>query len=1125
MLLLTKEDTIMTSNSRPQSNGQRLGPGAAILMAAAALAAASCYGGPDEKDLHRTPQGGLDTTTYAGMQIIGETKVGDSAPVDGPLDMMQLQLALFSECYDELVTQDRDGLRKICADNQAKVSSGQTCASHFCLNLLYNCVGYKNLELAEAVDIVEFDAAPMSASGSPTFADGAPVVRPVLTTGGAAAAGGGVTVHYRIAPLPTAVKSLPYRAAQAAFQNAAIQGALVVESKDAKTKTSCVQTIQGWDAGHSDTDPSFTDRFVFGFGESTRLLSETTRKLAANEVAAALAVVAKQPDFARAQRAKWQRSFNSETSALRHILGEPKPKPSVRKDSRTDQPRIQLPSCTMDTARPSVQAALDFVRTTAPKATLEYSASDDAVVAAGIKLIYDRLGDPDVASVDDFLDRKGFSLADVHQARQYLTEEMDAYGVSPVADAEGRLAALSGRTQVGMAHWMGRAYGAAGLSLDLTAANAGQSPMLTLDYARKAARDLLAQAADASHHTKMSREHRVMIAGIIRQASAAVGRYRVRARIEQASAGRVSISVTVAGVEAGDRLLLVDSADGYRCFMYGAINGSPCDTSDFVLATTRVQLDPSVHPVSVRDRVGSIEAAGVTEGDEVYVIVKSVSDGAFDSLGSIEAVVDESGNEPSREVVYPAGAGTFRSFATNIVQRDPNHCGFQREVCRDVDLDRGYVPPLENELTQDSDPYENSWRHYLSLAQAAAAEADALGEKLVGQGLAMDLRSEQMRQQLESVCGGVITDTNAGTCDPNKDQDCTEVDSLTQDESALQNCVATSPGSMLHRVNASIGIPLCYYSYNDTPCGWPTDSDADNSPRCPMPPPTGVTDATGCKGAYQGGQTWTKDFTFSFIGEDQALHLFSSATPAWGIPHCDKVRKLTVDLSIAELDTGSSAWHEARQIWNDLLATDYWWLDPRQLTKIARNLSFEQYPLGHCSLKAGGQTIWTTKVRSPGDCPHDPNPWDESGTHLLYGQCNSQPKPDHVADWLTDEVCTANGYSGAVSKRLNWCDRLFLKAFDFKALTGEVQGMQRREIESLFPGRFYNGFLPDWYGLPAHSTTQTWSALTGRAWGSPWISMILLARRRIARISCRAGCARWRMVISIACTTVRTTSC
>ncbi len=44
--------------------------------------------------------------------------------------------------------------------------------------------------------------------------------------------------------------------------------------------------------------------------------------------------------------------------------------------------------------------------------------------------------------------------------------------------------------------------------------------------------------------------------------------------------------------------------------------------------------------------------------------------------------------------------------------------------------------PLENELTSDSDQYENSWKHYLSVAQQAATRADDLGQQLIRNGAA-----------------------------------------------------------------------------------------------------------------------------------------------------------------------------------------------------------------------------------------------------------------------------------------------------------------------------------------------------------------------------------------------------
>ncbi|MCC6903008.1 MAG: hypothetical protein IT377_28825 [Polyangiaceae bacterium] len=61
--------------------------------------------------------------------------------------------------------------------------------------------------------------------------------------------------------------------------------------------------------------------------------------------------------------------------------------------------------------------------------------------------------------------------------------------------------------------------------------------------------------------------------------------------------------------------------------------------------------------------------------------------------------------------------------------------------------------PLENELTSDSDQYENSWKHYLTLAKQAAQKADDLGQSLIELGLQQDLRREAAGESLANICG------------------------------------------------------------------------------------------------------------------------------------------------------------------------------------------------------------------------------------------------------------------------------------------------------------------------------------------------------------------------------------
>jgi hypothetical protein len=67
---------------------------------------------------------------------------------------------------------------------------------------------------------------------------------------------------------------------------------------------------------------------------------------------------------------------------------------------------------------------------------------------------------------------------------------------------------------------------------------------------------------------------------------------------------------------------------------------------------------------------------------------------------------------------------------------------------------RNVFVPLQNELTSDdSQSFENSWKHYLSIAQTAANTADSLAEQIIQENLAISERAETADQQLTNICG------------------------------------------------------------------------------------------------------------------------------------------------------------------------------------------------------------------------------------------------------------------------------------------------------------------------------------------------------------------------------------
>jgi len=148
---------------------------------------------------------------------------------------------------------------------------------------------------------------------------------------------------------------------------------------------------------------------------------------------------------------------------------------------------------------------------------------------------------------------------------------------------------------------------------------------------------------------------------------------------------------------------------------------------------------------------------------------------------------------------------------------------------------RDFVPPLENEITSDTDPYENSWRHYLLLAKEAAQEADSLGEQLISAGLEMDERAESFIERLEEICGDV------GNLDVGIWADSSDENQQTLSKN-IENCVYDE-GKLIDYVGLG-NKNLCVFTGDS---GILCDCDENEEcPECPM-----ISDT-----CPQDGRTW-----------------------------------------------------------------------------------------------------------------------------------------------------------------------------------------------------------------------------------------------------------------------------
>jgi len=206
--------------------------------------------------------------------------------------------------------------------------------------------------------------------------------------------------------------------------------------------------------------------------------------------------------------------------------------------------------------------------------------------------------------------------------------------------------------------------------------------------------------------------------------------------------------VNVYGYSTGDAMRLVDE-DNLSCAVKGNIEGQICtlsfkyaspvamataDLADFTQGVSFTINDAPgqklylVKPFNPTDlRPGRFEAlAGFEEpatGTNHFVpITPRLSELAAEAL------------KPSREwCTYPAVGCDGTIFGDKVT--------FDARV------------PLENELTQDNDGVESSWRRSLQLARSAADEANALGEAYMRSGIELDQldQSEQLRQAQDRI--------------------------------------------------------------------------------------------------------------------------------------------------------------------------------------------------------------------------------------------------------------------------------------------------------------------------------------------------------------------------------------
>lgn len=248
-----------------------------------------------------------------------------------------------------------------------------------------------------------------------------------------------------------------------------------------------------------------------------------------------------------------------------------------------------------------------------------------------------------------------------------------------------------------------------------------------------------------------------------------------------------------------DRLRVVVGEDGLRCAVEGSIEGADCSdvvpTVYFPCAATAkpsfscltaARLTESTATTSVGGQQtygGKVNAKGsqrleaygfnisdfIASKTRLYV-VRPKTPTSPELPGQYELLVGMN--------LHTADAYHYLPVVPSVDARvDPvfapsrKFCSIPETSCAGVTMDARL--PLEDELTEDHDGVENSWKHYLALARQAANETDLYGQEFVNNSLAhlsgqteLETRTEEQQQQAESIlrelqdiCGTAIDST------------------------------------------------------------------------------------------------------------------------------------------------------------------------------------------------------------------------------------------------------------------------------------------------------------------------------------------------------------------------------
>ncbi len=241
-----------------------------------------------------------------------------------------------------------------------------------------------------------------------------------------------------------------------------------------------------------------------------------------------------------------------------------------------------------------------------------------------------------------------------------------------------------------------------------------------------------------------------------------------------------------AGVENYNNLEVVSGNDALRCAVTGTINGAACSLAAYRWTSSNPVVGsqgeyataggPYIRQWTRQVTLDNSPPTTAAPTSEVYLLLGVCTDdpeGNCESPTSYRVITGISRrNLDLQECHNVSIVPTFDAAATRLLTPhridETRAAGAAETSCTGLPWDQRIA--LEDELSNDGDQFESSWRHYLTLASEAAAEADRLGESVIETGLDIERRVEVASAKLQTLCGGAVDvdflSSGAGTFGP-----------------------------------------------------------------------------------------------------------------------------------------------------------------------------------------------------------------------------------------------------------------------------------------------------------------------------------------------------------------------